>query len=519
MEYPTIEQLISGLEQKQQKIQAGGGEARVQRQHDMGKLTARERITRLFDPGTFVEVDMFVEHRCTNFGMSKTEAPADGVVTGYGQVNGRLTYAFAQDFTVIGGSLGEMHAKKICKVQDLALKMGAPFVGINDSGGARIQEGVDSLYGYGEIFYRNTIASGVIPQISVLVGPSAGGAVYSPALTDFVFMANGIAKMFITGPEVIRAVTGEEVTAEDLGGAATHNQKSGNAHFACDTEDELFEQVRYLLSFLPQNNMEDPVVYEPTDDPNRVEEALTQLIPTNPNKPYDVRDLIGSVVDHGEFLEVHQAYAPNIVVGFARVHGQSIGIIANQTKTMAGCLDINASDKGARFVRFCDAFNIPLLTIVDTPGYLPGTTQEFGGVIRHGAKLLYAYSEATVPKITLIVRKAYGGAYIAMCSRHLGADMVIAWPQAEIAVMGAEGAANIIFRKEIKAADEPNAKRQEKIAEYRENFSNPYQAAKRGFVDRIITPRETRPTLIAAFAMACNKREQRPRKKHGNIPL
>jgi acetyl-CoA carboxylase carboxyltransferase component len=519
MSYPTIEELITQLDQKEQKVFAGGGADKVQKQHETGKLTVRERINKLFDPGTFVELDLFIEHRCTNFTMSTTETPCDGVVTGYGYVNGRLTYAFAQDFTVIGGSLGEMHAKKICKLQDLAMKMGAPFVGINDSGGARIQEGVDSLYGYGEIFYRNTLASGVIPQISVLVGPSAGGAVYSPALMDFVFMAKGIAKMFITGPDVIKAVTGEEVSAEALGGAMTHNHTSGNAHFACDTEDDLFEKVRYLLSFLPQNNMQDPVPVEFTDDPNRTDDSLIPLVPTNPNKAYDVRDVITKVIDHGEFLEVHQHYAQNIVVGFARLLGQSIGIIANQPNVLAGCLDINASDKGARFVRFCDAFNIPLLTIVDTPGYLPGTTQEYGGIIRHGAKLLHAYSEATVPKVTLIVRKAYGGAYIAMCSRHLGADMVIAWPQAEIAVMGPEGAANIIFRREISSAENPEAKRQEKIEEYRANFSNPYQAAKRGYVDRVINPRDTRPNIIAAFEMASTKRDQRPRKKHGNIPL
>ena len=519
MGYSNIEELIDILDQKQQKVAAGGGEQRVQRQHDMGKLTARERLEKLFDPGTFIELDMLVEHRSSYFGMENTEAPCDGVVTGYGQINSRLAYAFAQDFTVIGGSLGEMHANKITKLQDLALKMGAPLVGINDSGGARIQEGIDSLYGYGEIFFRNTKASGVIPQISVIAGPCAGGAVYSPALTDFVFMEKGSARMFITGPQVIKAVTGEDVTAEALGGAMAHNQTSGNAHFACDSEDELFQTIRYLLSFLPQNNMDDPTPVTAEDDPNRRDESLITLVPTNPNKPYDVRDVISKVVDKGEFLEVHRYYAQNIVVGFARLEGHTIGVVANQANVMAGCLDINASDKGARFVRFCDAFNIPLLTIVDTPGYLPGTAQEHGGVIRHGAKLLYAYSEATVPKITLIVRKAYGGAYIAMCSRHLGADMVIAWPQAEIAVMGAEGAANIIFRKEINAADDSNATRQGKIDEYREKFSNPYQAAQRGYVDQIINPRDTRPILVSAFAMTVSKREQRPRKKHGNIPL
>jgi acetyl-CoA carboxylase carboxyltransferase component len=519
MSYPTIAELIAKLTEKQQQACAGGGAERVRKQHDMGKLTARERIAALFDPGTFVELDLLIEHRCTNFDMAQTETPADGVVTGYGYVNGRLTYAFAQDFTVIGGSLGEMHAKKICKLQDLALKTGAPFVGINDSGGARIQEGIDSLYGYGEIFYRNTLASGVIPQIAVLVGPSAGGAVYSPALMDFVFMAKGIGKMFITGPDVIKAVTGEDVSAEALGGAMTHNQISGNAHFACETEAELFQQVRALLSFLPQNNMQDPAPVAATDAANRTEDALIGLVPTNPNKPYDVGEVIANIVDHGEFLEVHRYYAQNIVVGFARLMGQSVGIVANQPQVLAGCLDINAADKAARFIRFCDAFNIPLLTIVDTPGYLPGSAQEYGGIIRHGAKLLFAYSEATVPKITLIVRKAYGGAYIGMCSRHLGADMVIAWPQAEIAVMGPEGAANIIFRREINDVANPDAKRQEKIDEYRENFSNPYQAAKRGYVDRVINPKETRPNLIAAFAMMAAKREQRPRKKHANMPL
>jgi len=519
MAHQNIEQLVRLLEEKREKVLAGGGPDRIAKQHEGGKLTARERLERLFDPGSFVELDMFVEHRCTHFGMDRTDAPTDGVITGFGQVRGRHVYAFAQDFTVIGGSLGEMHARKITKLQDLAMKMGAPLVGINDSGGARIQEGVDSLCGYGEIFYRNTLASGVIPQISVLVGPSAGGAVYSPALTDFVFMAKGIAKMFITGPDVVRAAVGEEISPEELGGAMTHSTVSGNAHFACDTEEELFETVRYLLTFLPQNNQQDPPRVPATDDPRRTEDSLVDLVPTIPSKPYEVRQLIAKVVDHGEFLEVHEGYAQNIVVGFARLDGASIGIVASQPRIMAGCLDINASDKAARFVRFCDAFNIPLWTIVDVPGYLPGSAQEFGGVIRHGAKLLYAYSEATVPKITLIARKAYGGAYLAMCSRHLGADVVIAWPQAEIAVMGPEGAANIIFRREIKDAADPEAKRQEKIDEYRDNFANPYQAAKRGYVDLVINPKDTRPTLIAAFAMAATKREERPRKKHGNIPL
>jgi len=519
MVHPTIEDLIKQLEMRQEQARAGGGALRVRKQHEMGKLAARERLARLFDPESFVELDMFVEHRCTSLDMARTTAPGDGVVTGFGRIQGRLTYAFAQDFTVIGGSLGEMHAQKICKLQDLALKMGAPLVGINDSGGARIQEGVDSLRGYGDIFYRNTLASGVIPQIAVLVGPSAGGAVYSPALQDFVLMAKGIAKMFITGPEVVRAAIGEEISPEDLGGAMTHNQISGNAHFACDSEEELFETLRHLLSFLPQNNLEDPPAAVCTDPVDRTEDALVPLVPTVPSKPYEMRDLIGLVADHGEFLEVHRHFAPNIVVGFARLGGRPVGIVANQPRIMAGCLDINASDKAARFVRFCDAFNIPLLTVVDVPGYLPGSAQEHGGVIRHGAKLLYAYSEATVPKITLIARKSYGGAYLAMCSRHLGADVVIAWPQAEIAVMGPEGAAAIIFRKEIAEAEDPEARRQEKIAEYRDSFANPYQAAQRGYVDLVIHPRDTRPTVIAALEMAGSKREPRPRKKHGNIPL
>jgi acetyl-CoA carboxylase carboxyltransferase component len=519
MPHRTIEELIAQLEEKRQTVLAAGGPDRMRKQHEAGKLTARERLETLFDADTFVELDMFVEHRCTNFDMEKTKAPGDGVITGFGQINGRPAYAFAQDFTVIGGSLGEMHAKKITKLQDLAMRMGAPVVGINDSGGARIQEGVDSLSGYGEIFFRNTLASGVIPQISVLVGPSAGGAVYSPALTDFVFMAKGIGKMFITGPDVIKAAIGEEISAEDLGGAMAHNQISGNAHFAYDTEEELFSAIRYLLSFLPPNNLEDPPRVASADDPQRAAEALIHLVPTVPTKAYDIRDVIGHVVDQGDFLEVHRHFAQNIVVGFARLNGQSVGIVANQPRIMAGCLDINASDKAARFVRFCDAFNVPLVTLVDVPGYLPGSAQEHGGVIRHGAKLLFAYSEATVPKITVIIRKSYGGAYLAMCSRHLGADVVLAWPQAEIAVMGPEGAANIIFRKEIKEAADPEARRQEMIEEYRRNFANPYQAAKRGYVDAVINPKDTRPTLIAALEMAATKREQRPRKKHGNIPL
>ena len=516
MAVPTIDDLLKELERRQDSVRAGGGPERVQKQHEAGKLTARERLGRLFDAGAFAEIDMFVEHRCTAFEMVRTTAPGDGVATGFGKIHGRPAVAFAQDFTVIGGSLGEMHAGKISKLQDLALKMGLPLIGINDSGGARIQEGVDSLRGYGDIFYRNTLASGVIPQISILVGPSAGGAVYSPAITDFVFMAKGIAKMFITGPDVVRAAVGEEISAEELGGALAHNQRSGNAHFACDTEEELFQTVRRLLAYLPQNCREAPPRRPTTDEPGRTDASLIPLVPTIPRKAYEVRDIIARVVDQGEFLEVHQHFAQNIVVGFARLDGSTIGLIANQPRIMAGCLDINASDKAARFVRFCDAFNIPLVTLVDVPGYLPGSAQEHGGVIRHGAKLLYAYSEATVPKLTLILRKAYGGAYLAMCSRHLGADVVLAWPQAEIAVMGPEGAAAIIFRKEIAGSPE---QRQEKIEEYREKFANPYQAAQRGYIDQVINPKDTRPSLIAALTMAAHKQEARPQRKHGNIPL
>ena len=515
----TIEELIAELEAKQAEIKAMGGPKRIEAQKAKGKLTARERINLLLDEGSFVEVDMFVEHRCTEFGMDKVKAPADGVITGYGKINGRLVFVYSQDFTVVGGSLGEMHAKKICKVADMALKMGAPLIGINDSGGARIQEGVDSLSGYGQIFFRNTIASGVIPQIAVIVGPCAGGAVYSPALMDFTFMVKGIGIMHITGPQVIKAVTGEDVSSEELGGAMAHNQKSGVAHFAADTEEECYQMVRKLLSFIPQNNMEDPPYHPSNDDPARVEMELRNVVPVHPNKPYDVRDVIRLVVDNGDFFEVHMYYAPNIVVGFARLDGYPIGIIANQPKHLAGCLDIDCCDKASRFIRFCDAFNIPIVNFVDVPGYLPGTAQEWGGIIRHGAKMLYAYSEATVPKITVILRKAYGGAYLGMCSKDLGADVVLAWPQAEIAVMGAEGAANIIFRKEIKSAPNPEEVRRQKIEEYRRKFANPYVAAKRGFVDRIIKPEETRLALVESLSMALTKREGRPKKKHGIMPV
>lgn len=515
----TIDELMKDLKEREEKARAGGGEKRVKAQHEKGKLTARERIDLLLDKDSFVELDLLVEHRCSNFGMDKVEAPGEGVVTGYGTINERLIYVFAQDFTVIGGSLGEMHAKKICKVLDMAMKMGAPCIGVNDSGGARIQEGVDSLSGYGQLFYRNTIASGVIPQISIIVGPAAGGAVYSPAIMDFVFMVKNVGIMHITGPDVIKAVTGEVVTSEKLGGAMTHNRKSGVAHFAAENEEEVYQMVRELMGYLPSNNMENTPQVECKDDPNRMEEVLLNIVPTDPNKPYEMRDVIKYIMDEGDFFESQAYYATNMITGFARLNGQSIGIIANQPKVLAGCLDIDASDKAARFIRFCDAFNIPILTLVDVPGFLPGSAQEYGGIIRHGAKLLYAYSEATVPKITLIVRKSYGGAYLAMCSRDLGADQVIAWPTAEIAVMGSQGAANIIFRKEIAKADNPEKVRQEKIDEFQLKFSNPYEAAKRGYVDMVIDPRETRPRLITTFEMLSTKRESRPAKKHGNFPV
>ncbi len=510
---------IKELQDLKQNIALGGGEKRIKKQHDAGKMTARERLALLFDENSFVEIDAFVKHRCTELGMQDVEAPGEGVVTGYGTVEGKLVYAFAQDFTVVGGSLGEMHAKKICKVMDMALKMGAPLVGINDSGGARIQEGVDALSGYGNIFYRNTIASGVIPQISVVMGPCAGGAVYSPALTDFVFMVDKTSQMFITGPQVIKAVTGEDVTFEELGGAMTHNQISGVAHFISDNEEECIGEIKRLLSFLPSNNMEGVPVFECDDDINRVEEVLNDMVPDNPNKAYDMKEVIRALVDNGDFMEVQQHYAMNIITGYARLNGKSIGIIANQPKVLAGCLDINASDKGGRFIRTCDAFNIPVLTLVDVPGFLPGTNQEYGGIIRHGAKMLYAYSEATVPKVTLIVRKSYGGAYLAMCSKDMGADQVFAWPSAEIAVMGPDGAANIIFKREIEAADDPVAIRNEKIQEYKDKFANPYVAAKRGYVDDVIEPSVTRQRLISAFDMLESKRETRPAKKHGNLPV
>jgi len=510
---------IKDLKEREAKILQMGGEKAVAKHREKGKLTARERLDRLFDPGTFREIDMFVTHRCTNFGMESVDIPADGVITGYGKVDGRPVFAYSQDFTARAGSLGEMHAKKICKVMDMALKAGAPCVGINDSGGARIQEAVDALSGYGQIFYRNSLASGVIPQISAILGTTAGGAVYSPAMTDFIFMVKGASYMFITGPQVIKSVTGEEISFEDLGGAVAHSEKSGVCHFACESEEDAIGRIKTLLSFLPSNNMEDPPIVAAGDDRNRTDPALDAIIPDNPNKPYDMRDVIRSIVDNGDFFEPHEYYAPNILIGFARLDGRSIGIIANQPSYMGGALDINASDKASRFIRFCDAFNVPMLTIADVPGYLPGSDQEWGGIIRHGAKLLWVYSEATVPKLLLVTRKDYGGSYLAMCSRDLGADMALAWPTAQIAVMGAAGAANIIHRKEIDAAEDKAAKRQEKIAEYDEMFSNPYRAANRGYIDGVIVPSETRPRLIDALEILCTKREQRPPKKHGNIPL
>ncbi len=510
---------LKELETRQAKALAMGGEKYVKKQQQAGKLTARERLALLFDEGTFTEMDMFVKHRCTYFGLHERGIPADGVVTGFGQVDGRTVFAFSQDFTSKAGTLGEMHAKKICKVMDMAMKAGAPLVGLNDSGGARIEEGIDALGGFGDIFFRNSAASGVIPQITCIMGPTAGGAVYSPAMTDWIYMVKNSSYMFITGPEVVKSVTGEEVSLEDLGGATAHAAKSGVAHFAMDSDEQAIEHIRYLLSFMPSNNMEDPPYYAPSDDPGREAPALDSIIPDTAKMSYDMKDVIAAVVDEGEFLEVQELYAANLLVGFARLGGRVVGILANQPMVLAGCLDINASDKATRFIRYCDAFNIPLLTLVDVPGFLPGTDQEWNGIIRHGAKMLWCYSEATVPKLTVITRKAYGGAYIAMCSRHLGADFVAAWPMAEIAVMGAEGAANIIFRREISAADDPAAKRAEKIAEYEKLFFNPYIAAERGYIDAVIQPRETRPKLIAALEALSTKREARPAKKHGNIPM
>ena len=510
---------LDKLQDLERLAELGGGEDRLRRQHEQGKLTARERIDRLFDPGTFEELDKLVTHRCTDFGMDSQIIPGDGVVTGHGRINGRVAYAFAQDFTVFGGSLSETNAAKICKTMDLAMRNGAPVVGLNDSGGARIQEGVLSLGGYADIFLRNTLASGVIPQISAIMGPCAGGAVYSPAITDFIIMVKETSYMFVTGPDVIKTVTHEDVTKEDLGGAMTHNEKSGVAHFAVENDEACIALIRELLSFMPDNNLEDTPRTHTSDPFDREESALDTLIPPSPNQPYDMLDLIHSIADDGYFLEVHEHFAKNLVVGFARLGGRSVGIVANQPAHLAGTLDINASTKGARFVRFCDAFNIPLITFEDVPGFLPGTVQEYGGIIRHGAMLLYAFAEATVPKVTVITRKAYGGAYCVMASKHIRTDFNYAWPTAEIAVMGPEGAVNILYKREIDKAADPAALRAQKVAEFREKFANPYISAARGFVDEVIRPRETRPKLIAALATLDSKRDKNPPKKHGNIPL
>ncbi|PWH20353.1 MAG: methylmalonyl-CoA carboxyltransferase [Anaerolineae bacterium] len=497
----------------------GGGEERIRAQHERGKLTARERIDLLLDKGTFREVDAFVVHRTYDFDLDKQRYLGDSVVTGWGMIEGRLVYVFSQDFTVFGGSLGEVHAEKVCKIMDMAMKNGAPVIGLNDSGGARIQEGVVSLGGYADIFLRNTLASGVIPQISVIMGPCAGGAVYSPALTDFILMVRNSSYMFITGPEVVKAVTHEDVTFEELGGAAVHSEISGVCHLAADSEADALYLVRKLLSYIPQNNMEDPPFVPTADDPVRMEEALDDIIPDDPQKPYDMRDIIRLIVDEGILFEIQEAYAPNIVIGFARLGGHSVGVVANQPAVLAGVLDIKSSEKAARFVRFCDAFNIPLVTFVDVPGFLPGLSQEHGGIIRAGAKLLYAYCEATVPKLTVVTRKAYGGAYDVMSSKHIRGDVNLAWPTAEIAVMGPEGAVNIIFRKELAKAEDPHKRREELVAEYREKFANPYIAAARGYIDDVIEPHETRPRLINALEMLANKRDSNPPKKHGCIPL
>jgi len=510
---------FSELKRRDAAAMAGGGPERVARQHEAGKLTARERVDLLLDPDTFEEFDKLVEHRCEMFGMEKQRIPGDGVVTGHGRIDGRPVFVFAQDFTVFGGSLSETYAAKICKIMDLAVKVGAPIIGLNDSGGARIQEGVVSLAGYADIFLRNTLASGVVPQISAIMGPCAGGAVYSPAITDFNIMVNGTSYMFITGPDVIKTVTHEEVTKEELGGAHTHAAVSGVAHFAAADDRACLSLIRELLSYLPSNNMDDPPVRTPTDDPARAEERLDTLVPENPNQPYDITELIRLVVDDGRFLEVHEEYARNLVVGFARLDGKPVGIVANQPSVLAGTLDIDASLKGARFVRFCDAFNVPLVVFEDVPGFLPGTKQEFGGIIKHGAKLLYAFAEATVPKVTVITRKSYGGAYCVMSSKHIRTDVNYAYPSAEIAVMGPEGAVEILYKKEIALSKDPAAYRRRKVEEFRQAFANPYVAAQRGFIDEVIEPRHTRRKLIATLSMLATKVDRNPPRKHGNIPL
>jgi acetyl-CoA carboxylase carboxyltransferase component len=507
----TVAEKIELLHQKLEHVKQMGGEKQVNRQHERGKLTARERLNLLFDEGSFVELNALRKHRCHNFGQEKKDLPADGVVTGYGTVDGRLVFAFAQDFTVGGGALGEVHAAKIVHVQQLAMKVGAPVIGMNDSGGARIQEGVNALSGFGDMFMNNTMASGVIPQISAIMGPCAGGAVYSPALTDFIYMVKGTSQMFLTGPKVVESVTGEKITSEQLGGAMTHNTHSGVAQFAAENDEDCIKQIRYLLSFLPSNNMEDAPVVETGDDPSRTDEALNTVIPDDPNAPYNMYDVIKSLVDNGEYYEVAKHFAKNAITAFARMDGQSVGVIANQPNFMAGCLDYNASDKIARFVRFCDCFNLPLVTLVDVPGFLPGRQQEYAGVIRHGAKVLYAYCEATAPKVTVITRKAYGGSYIAMCCRQLGADQVFAWPSSEIAVMGPSGAAAIIFKRA--------ENKEELTQEYIREFATPYKAAEMGYVDAVIEPKNTRPYIINALKMLQSKHESRPAKRHGNMPV
>ena len=515
----NTESAIFELEERKSKAVLGGGQKRLDSQHSKGKLSARERIDLLLDVGSFEEFDLLKEHRCTNFGIEKQQFPSDGVITGYGTIDTRTVFVFAQDFTIFGGSLSETYAEKILKIMDMAAKVGAPVIGLNDSGGARIQEGIESLRGYGEIFLKNVKYSGVIPQISAILGPCAGGAVYSPAITDFNIMVKNTSSMFVTGPKVVKTVTNEDVTFEELGGAVVNSTKSGNAHFAAENEENAIQIIRKLISYIPQNNMSDPILFPCNDPQNREDESLNEIIPENPNVPYDMKDVLTSVVDNADFLEVHALYAPNIIIGFGRLNGRSVGIIANQPNYLAGVLDINASRKAARFVRFCDAFNVPIITFVDVPGFLPGTAQEYGGIITHGAKLLYAYAEATVPKVTVITRKAYGGAYCVMSSKHIDGDINFAWPTAEIAVMGAAGAAEIIFSKDIKKSENPAKTKEEKIEFYKKEFANPYQAAKRGYIDDIITPSQTRFRLIRSLEVLSTKRDSNPPKKHGNIPL
>ena len=514
-----MSQKLDQLGKMREQSRLGGGQRRIDQQHGRGKLTARERVAQLLDRDTFQEIDPFVTHRATDFGMMDQKIPGDAVVTGYGKVDGRQVFVFGQDFTVFGGSVSEVVGQKICKIMDLAMRTGCPIVGINDSGGARIQEGVQSLFAYGEIFLRNTLASGVVPQLSVILGPSAGGAVYSPAITDFIFMVEGVSQMYITGPEVIRSVTGEQVSHEDLGGALAHGSRSGVAHFVYGSEAECLGQVRRLLGFLPSNNMEEPPLAKTLDDPGRRDEGLLDIVPEEANQAYDIRDVVLRVVDDQDFLEVQADYAANIVVGFARLNGRPVGLVGNQPAYLAGVLDINASMKAARFVRFCDCFNIPIITFVDVPGFMPGSDQEHGGIIKHGAKLLYAYAEATVPKISLLTRKAYGGAYIVMSSKHLRGDINLAWPSAEIAVMGPDGAVNIVFREELSQAEDPDERRKALVQDYQDKFANPYVAASLGYLDDVIDPAETRPRLIRSLEMLQNKRETLPPKKHGNIPL